>query len=423
MSKALQYNFSIPNYLAVRAADKLPGRWLESGKIPGLTEIEREPIPLPGPDYARLKPLLCGICGSDISMLTNRSGPALTPFTSFPLTPGHELVAEIVELGPDAANEEGISIGQRVVLNPVISCYMRGVEPCRPCRTGEPGLCTRTADGSLSPGMLTGFCRDLPGGWSTDMVAHVSQLVPVPDEISDEVAVLIEPLSVAFHAVLKDPPPPWAKVLIIGSGSIGLFVLAAMRMLGIKSNITILARHPLQAEMAEALGADQVLRGASAGDAAVQIAGARAYKPIKGKPTYAGGFDWVYDCVGSTESVDASLRVAGPHGHIVLVGCAAETNHLDLTFVWNRELQITGCYVYGRENGMEGKPHTFRVTMEMLLGHPGVDLSRLITHRFRLDQWQEAMQVSLARGKHGAIKTVFDMRDRSALPATSGGID
>jgi L-iditol 2-dehydrogenase len=414
MSKALQYKFSIPNYVRVRAADKLPGNWLESGKIPGLSEIERAPVPLPSPAYARLKPILCGVCGSDISALTNRSGPALTPFSSFPFTPGHEVVAEIVELGSEAAEIEGISVGQRVVLNPIISCYMRGLDPCRMCRTGQPGLCIRAAEGSLAPGMLTGFCRDLPGGWSTDMVAHWSQLVPVPDEFSDELAVLIEPFSVAVHAVLKDPPPPDAKVLIIGSGSIGLFVLAALRMMGVKSDITILARHPLQAEMAAALGADNVLRGETAGDAAVRIAGAKKYKtiePIKGKPTYAGGFDWVYDCVGSNSSVDDSLRVAGPHGHIVMVGCAAEMSHLDLSFLWNRELQVTGCYVYGKENGMEGKPHTFRVAMDMIAGHPGVDLARLITHKFPLDQWQEAMQVSLARGKHGAIKVVFDVRN------------
>ena len=127
-------------------------------------------------------------------------------------------------------------------------------------------------------------------------------------------------------------------------------------------------------------------------------------------PTYAGGFDWIYDCVGSGSSVDESMRVAGPHGHIVMVGCAAEVSHLDMTFLWNRELQISGCYVYGKERSMEGKPHTFKVAMDLILGHEGVDLSRLITHRFTLDQWQEAMQVSLARGKHGAIKPVFDMR-------------
>ena len=319
MSKAIQYKFSIPNYLAVRAADKLPGKWLETGRLPGLSEIERAPVPLPGPGLCSgSKPLMCGICGSDISALTNRSGPALTPFTSFPFTPGHEVLARIVELGPEAAEMEGIAVGQRVVLNPVISCYMRGLEPCRMCRTGEPGLCIRTAEGSISPGMLTGFCRDLPGGWSTDMVAHWSQIVPIPDEIPDEVAVLIEPFSVAVHAVLKDPPPPDAKVLIIGSGSIGLFVLAALRMMGIKSEY-----HHAGAASDAGRNGDRARRRPrsareAAGDAAMQFAGAKKYKPIKGKPTYAGGFDWIYDCVGSGNSVrrqSAGGRPAWPHHH------------------------------------------------------------------------------------------------------------
>ena len=60
---------------------------------------------------------------------------------------------------------------------------MRGLVPCRSCAQGEPGLCTRTAEGEISAGMLTGFCHDLPGGWSTDMIVHRSQVFPVPDGI------------------------------------------------------------------------------------------------------------------------------------------------------------------------------------------------------------------------------------------------
>jgi L-iditol 2-dehydrogenase len=403
--KAVQYNFSIPNFLVVRAADRLPLRLLESGKIPGLNEIESASLTLPGSDYVRLKPRLCGVCGSDISMLLNRAGPALTPFISFPLVPGHEIVAEIVETG---AAVTGLSPGQRVVVNPVITCEMRGLVPCPPCASGQPGLCTRAADGELSAGMLIGFCKDLPGGWSQEMIAHRSQIFRLPDEISDETAVLIEPFSVAVHAVLKNPPPDDVNVLIIGSGSIGLFVLSALRMLGRVAPITVLARHPLQEEMARAFGATNVIRGASAGDAATQITGARRYKPIKGKPVYAGGFDWVYDCVGSSRSVDDSLRVAGPHGQVVMVGCAAEVRGLDLSFVWARELQISGSYVYGKESKVEGAPHTFEIAMKLLQAHPEFGLSRMITHRFPLSDWREAMQVSLARGKHAAIKVIFD---------------
>ncbi|MER3439257.1 MAG: alcohol dehydrogenase, partial [Chloroflexota bacterium] len=148
--KALQYRFSIPNYLAARAADRLPLPILDSGRIPGLSEITLTSRPLPGPDWLRLRPRLCGVCGSDISMLLNRSSPALSPFVSFPVVPGHEVVADVVETGSQVGD---IVPGQRVVVNPLISCAMRGLPPCRWCATGEPGLCTSSAEGALAPGM------------------------------------------------------------------------------------------------------------------------------------------------------------------------------------------------------------------------------------------------------------------------------
>ncbi|MCC6945764.1 MAG: alcohol dehydrogenase catalytic domain-containing protein, partial [Thermomicrobiales bacterium] len=334
---ALQYSFSIPNYLKVRAADRLPLRTLASGSIPGLNLIEVESKPLPGNDWVRLSPRYTGICGSDISMLTNRSGPSLMPFVSFPLIPGHEVVAEVTEIGADVT---GLALGQRVVLNPVISCQMRNLEPCRSCASGMPGLCMRTAEGGLSAGMLTGFCKDLPGGWSHEIIAHRSQVVAVPDGIDDRTAAVVEPFSVAVHAVLANPPRQNDTVLIIGSGTIGLLVLAALRMLGHANSVTVLARHPLQQELAQRFGATNVLKGGKAGDAAVQIAGARAYQPLRGPQVYAGGFDTIYDCVGSNRSVDDSLRVAGPRARVVLVGCAAEMHKLDLTPVWSRELTV-----------------------------------------------------------------------------------
>jgi threonine dehydrogenase-like Zn-dependent dehydrogenase len=322
--------------------------------------------------------------------------------------PGHEVVADVVETGSDVGD---FDVGHRVILMPVISCTMRGLTPCRSCASGQPGLCERAAEGELSAGMLIGFCRDLPGGWSRDMVAHRSQVVLIPDEISDRAAAMIEPFSVAVHAVLNNPPEPDDQILIIGGGQIGLLALAALRMLGHANPITILTRHTKQAEAAQRFGATHVLRGSSAGDAATQITGARAYQPLRGPKVYAGGFDMVFDCVGSTKSVDESLRVAGPKGRVVLIGCAAETKKLDLSFVWARELTISGCYVYGAEHSLEGAPHTFDVAIKLLREHPDYDLATLVTHVFPLSKWQEAMQVSLARGKHAAMKVMFDCRD------------
>ena len=291
--RALEYKFSLPNYVAVRTADRLPLGMIGRGSIPGLREIAPASKPLPGPNWVRIAPTLTGICGSDISTLLNRSSAALVPFSSFPMVPGHEIVGRVREVGDQVRD---LTVDQRVVVMPVISCQIRGLEPCDSCARGESGTCTNTTEGDFSAGMLIGYCRDLAGGWSQEMVAHRSQIYALPDGIPDRVAVLIEPFSVAVHAVLRDPPPDDAKVLIIGSGTIGLLVLAAMRLLGKKCDVTLLARRKQQAELAEKFGATRVLQRKSAGDAAIEVTGARKHRLIKGGHVYAGGFDWVFDC-------------------------------------------------------------------------------------------------------------------------------
>ena len=404
--QGLRYRFSIPNYLAARADQRLGARRVRSGRIPGLEEVRIAPPELPGADWLRVRPRLSGICGSDLALLLGKSSPALSPFSSFPAVLGHEVVADVVETGAEAVE---VAAGDRVVVDPVIACAMRRLEPCPSCARGEPGLCTQSAEGALAPGMLIGFCRDLPGGWGEEMVVHRSQAHAVPAVLSDEAAVLVEPLSVALHAVLKHPPDPGCRVLIVGAGTIGLLVLAALRLLDRDVDVTILVRHPVQATMAEKLGADRVSSG-DAGQAAVDVAGARRYRPIAGRPVYAGGFDWVYDCVGSARSLDEGLRVAGPRGNVVLVGCAGVVPRLDCTFVWARELRVTGSYVYGREASLPDAPHTFRLALGLLAERPDHPLPELVTHRFPLRRWREAMATSLRRGRSGVIKAAFDYR-------------
>ncbi len=399
----IRYRLTIPNYLAVRTMGLVPGG-MNTGRIPGLDLVADAPVALPGDDWVRLRPMLGGICGSDMSLLTGKSSPALSPFTSFPAVLGHEILAEVSEVGSDVRD---IAPGDRVVVDPYISCEMRGLDPCRSCRKGLRCTCTETAEGQLAPGMLIGFCRDLPGGWSQEMIAHRGQVYQVPPGVGDIAAVLVEPLSIGLHAVLKQPPEPGSKVVVIGGGMIGMAVLAALRLLELDCHVTVIARYPFQAAMATRLGADAVRD--RAGAAAVELAGAKSYRPIKGKRVFTGGFDWVFDCVGSRVSVDESLRVAGPEGHITLVGCAGEVSRLDLSFVWARELRYTGSYGYGTEHGVDGAPHTFDMTLEFLEQRPDYPLTDLVTHRFPLAGWREAMRVNLGRGQTGAMKTVFEI--------------
>jgi threonine dehydrogenase-like Zn-dependent dehydrogenase len=352
-----------------------------------------------------VRPTLAGICGTDLGLLTGHASPILSPFSSFPAVLGHEVVAVVEEAG----RESGVVAGQRVVVDPVISCFVRDLEPCEQCRDGHPSLCERAADGPLAPGLLIGFCRDLPGAWSDAMLAHSSQLYPVPDALSDEVAVLIEPFSVALHAVLAGPPKPGDRVLVIGGGTLGLCTLAALRLIRPATRVTILVRHPVQATMAERLGAVSVQH--DSGDGALRAAetdaGARRFQPIVGGPVLTGGFDQVYDCVGSGRSLDAGLRVTAPRGRLVVVGGPGRIGGLDWTLAWSRELRIDGSYVYGREDSLAERPHTFEEAMRLLTERSDLQLGDLVTHRFGLASWRRAMGVALDRRRAGALKVVF----------------
>lgn len=395
--RGLTFSVSVPGHLVTRAA----GRWLPallaSGWLPGLALRQREPPPLPGPRWLRLRPVVSGVCASDVALVTGRSSPALSPFVSFPAVLGHEVVARVTEAGADARS---LRPGDRVVVDPFISCEVRGLAPCDPCRRGDGRLCTRAAEGSLAPGMLIGYCRDLPGGWSDEMVAHESQLYRVPDGMPDDIAVLVEPLAVALHAVLLAPPDPGATALVLGAGTIGLCTVAALRAVEPACRVLVVARHAFQRDAARRLGGEPV---EEAGEAAVAAAGARRHRPILGAAVYAGGFDRVYDCAGTGASMDTSLRVAGPGSQIVLVGCTAGAR-LDLSFVWARELRIVGSYGYGPERAAGGR-HTFALALELLAGGTA---DGLVTHRFPLDRWRQALGVSLRRAKHRAIKVVFE---------------
>jgi threonine dehydrogenase-like Zn-dependent dehydrogenase len=394
----LRFGASATNHAALRLLGSRVPR-LTRGWMPWLSLDRYNPPPLRGADWVRLRPTLSGICGTDIGLLTGHASAVLSPFASFPAVLGHEVVGIVEETG------------QRVVLDPVISCSVRGLEPCRQCAAGRARFCLRAADGDLSPGMLIGYCADLPGGWSDGMVAHTSQLHPVPDQLSDEVAVLLEPFSVALHAVLARPPATAERVLVIGGGTLGLCAVAALRLVEPRAEAILLARHDAQRVMGERLGASVAPGGRDAAvQAAIRHAGARAHRSILGQTVLSGGFAQVYDAVGSRRSLADAMRVAEPGGRVVLVGGPGEVGGLDWTLAWSRELRIDGTYVYGAEASVPGGPHTFDEAIRLLLANPEMPLGELVTHRFRLEDWRRAMAVSLSRGKTRALKVVFAAR-------------
>src|SRR5262249_7163788 len=154
--------------------------------------------------WVRVRTRLGGICGSDLAIVTLRASPATSPFSSFPFVLGHENVGIVEETGAAA---RGVQRGERVVVNPLLACAARGIEPpCRQCPAGHPSRCEGFTDGALARGMMIGTTRGLGGSWGERFVAHDSQVHRVPDGVSDEEAVLVEPFACAVHAVRSAPP-------------------------------------------------------------------------------------------------------------------------------------------------------------------------------------------------------------------------
>ena len=151
--------------------------------------------PLLHDDWVITRPRLTGICGSDSKQILLDFGEgdadnALAAFCSFPQVMGHEVVADVVRLGPKA---RGLEVGQRVVLNPWLSCGPRGIEPpCPACQSGDYSLCWSFCDGDIKPGIHTGVSADVTGGYAELMPAHDSMLFPVPDSVPDESAVFAD---------------------------------------------------------------------------------------------------------------------------------------------------------------------------------------------------------------------------------------
>jgi threonine dehydrogenase-like Zn-dependent dehydrogenase len=402
--KALVFERSLPRFAASRVASALAGPGHGVGVGP-LELLEVEPPVLPGPAWVRLRPRLAGICGSDIATLDGRSSRYFEHIVSFPFVPGHEIVADV--LGGDRD-------GRRVVVEPVLGCEARGIsDRCPACREGRKGSCERIAFGSLAPGLQTGYCADTGGGWSMSLVAHHSQLHEVPAELSDEGAVMVEPAACAVHAACSGAIGSGASVIVLGAGTLGLCTVAALRLFCLPGTLVAVAKHPDQRRLARDLGADQVVAPDEVTRTARRLSGSLALSrpPDTGHiERLAGGVDVVFDCVGSPESLEQSLAITRPGGQIVLVGMPGPVR-LDLAPLWQREITLRGAYAYGVERRPEGPRPTFALAFELV---EVARLERLVSARYPLERFEEAVAHAASAGRRGSVKVVFDLRSKAA---------
>jgi threonine dehydrogenase-like Zn-dependent dehydrogenase len=345
---------------------------------------------------------LAGICGSDLHLLFADGDPRISP-AALPgierIYLGHEVLGEISETGENVTT---LRAGDRVILShPESSCLNQEINPlCRHCREGNPTLCENASVDRKFEG--------LGGGWSDGFTAHQTMVYKVPDELDDETAVLIEPLSVGVRAALRCLPEPGGRALVVGSGMIGLAVIAALRALSPECHISAMARYPRQVEMAGISGANEVIAKEDPYLSSARITSAKLYSGMFKNRMILGGFDVVFDCVGSEKTLQDSLRWTRAGGTVVLAGVSLKPMHIDLTPVWYQEVNLIGLRAHGMDEREGIRRSTFDLTADLLLAKKFY-VEGLITHRFPLEHWQKAVRTAKDKSS-GAVKVVLDFR-------------
>ncbi|WP_460945415.1 zinc-dependent alcohol dehydrogenase [Okibacterium endophyticum] len=306
--------------------------------------------PVPRPDEALVEMTVTGVCGSDTHALHGQH-----PFVPLPYLPGHEVVGRVTEIGQEVT---GVAVGDRVTVEPTLPCW-----ECKMCMTGRSNLCEN----------LRFFgCGYDQGGMADFFTIPANRLHIIPDDVDDLQAALIEPLATPVHAVRLSGGVEGKAVVIIGAGTIGLFVLAAARHAGAR-RIVMTDMLPSKRERALRLGADAVV-DATRADAVEAI-----------RDELGESADVVFDCVAIQPTVDQAVSLAMKGGTVMVVGVPAAPVTVPLPQIQDLQVRIQGSATY--------LPEDYATSLEIIsAGEVRVD--DIVTSSFPLDRVAEAFAAS-----------------------------
>src|SRR5262245_6876309 len=319
--------------------------------------IESVADPVPGPGEAVVRVASAGICGGDLHEY--RAGAQLYD-TPYPRpAQGHEIAGAIVAVG---AGVERIAIGDRVAVQPMISCGA-----CDDCLDGRHALCGRLEH--------LGVARS--GGFAELCLAPAENLYALPPEVGDDEGALLDCTAVAVHALARVPVSPGMAVTVLGAGAVGLAVAQLAKLAGSAVTLVATRRRPL--DVALELGTGAVV------DLGV------GERP----PTDA---DVVFETAGGPTLLERALAAAGPGATIGLVGEAFGPQRLEPASVLSRELTLV--FVWSHDGRAE-----YQLALE-LTARGDVRLSPAVTHRYPLSELDEAFATASDKDRSGAIKVV-----------------
>jgi threonine dehydrogenase-like Zn-dependent dehydrogenase len=233
----------------------------------------------------------------------------------------------------------------------------------------------------------------------------------VPEGLSEEQAVLVDPLSSGVHAVLRRPPGPEDQdILVMGCGLVGLGVIAFLRAWGFRGRILATARHRFQQALALHMGASEVwdAQDLAAKDIYARIGEMYHLRPLRGlfgKPVFLGGVDVIYDSIGNCNSVEDALRLVRPQGTVMVVGMG-HPRWVDWDPLTHKQITIMGSHGRGTEVWKGGRCHTYMI-VQQLLAEGKFPAEKLLTHTFPLEDYRTALDVLTHKGRHAAVHGAF----------------
>lgn len=336
---------------------------IKTEQAPGI-EVKEIPRPVPSEDEILIKVKSAAICGSDLGIY--QYTPAYSEM-KLPVVLGHEFSGVIAETGSEV---KGFQIGGRVISESVKSCGI-----CEFCKSGMSNLC----DESTLFGIHTN------GGFAEYVTVPQTLLHRIPDSMSFDQAALVEPLSNAVHFV-KDITSFKIDdyVVVQGIGPIGLFSAQLFMLGGARVLITGISVDTMRFKIADKLGIEFLnIDEQNLEEYVMEETGGR-------------GADLSFVAVGAPQAIKQATRIVNKRGTVTVVGIFGEDVKIDMTHIVRRELRIQGAY--------DAKPVNFSQSID-LIERGLVDVDSVLTHRFSLEEAEEAFKV--ARDKTGG-KVIFN---------------